>query len=170
MTATPNFPVLALGPDRYGRDPTNEQFYGFDDVGALSKASREEQRSGARAQWRLMDNRGASFCIVRERALQTLTPIWLRILMTLFGQRGAIEDTLELEFGVREGLTFDEAKARVWASILRNPEEWSDEEVAADAARPPRPLADILQDAKAAVDAAQNVEDLFRRLDAAWPV
>ena len=169
MTATPTFPLMALGPDRYTADAVNERFYYFRDAAALAKATREEQRAGARLKWDLVDNRGRSFRIARESRRQTLTPLWLQLLMTLFGQREAIEDLMDIELGETSSGAFEGAKARVWNSIQRNREEWSDEEPAVEAGREPEPLPDILDKAKTAIDGAVNVEDLFDRLTEAWP-
>lgn len=166
----PTFPVLALGPDRYTGDASNERYYGFDDISALTRPTRGEQRAGSRLKWDLIDNQGQSFRIIRETALRTLTPFWLRALMTVFRQREAIVDLTEIEFDHLAAEAFESGKARVWASIARNQEEWSDEEPALEAGRTPLPLADVLHKAKAAVEAAVNVRDLFDRLDEAWPM
>lgn len=169
MTEMPTFPILGLGPDRYTGDASNERFHGFDDLSELTSETREEQRAGSRLQWDLIDNDGRSFRIVRETAVRTLTPFWQRVLMTILGQRGSISDLMAIEFSPQAVIEFENVKARVWASISRNQEEWDDEEPAVDAGRTPQPLAKVLTKAKAAIDAATNVEDLFARLDEAWP-
>jgi len=169
MPETPTFPLLALGPDRYTGDASNERFHRFQDMAALTRVTRQEQRSGARLQWDLIDNDGQLFRIVGETALQTLTPLWDRILMTVLRQREAIADLMEIEFSAPAVVTFESVKARVWASITRNQEEWDDEEPALEVRRAPLPLSEVLRKANAAVDAATNVEDLFARLKEAWP-
>ena len=168
MSGTPIYPLLALGPDRYTGCASNERFYHFRDAAALTKASREERACGARLKWDLIDNEWQSFRILREQPLRTLTPLWQRVLMTIFGQQSSIKDLLKVELGEQPAAPHDEIRARVWASILRNQDEWTDEG-AADEGREPRPLGETLSNAKAAIEAARSVEDLFERLSAAWP-
>lgn len=168
MSAGPRYPVLALGPDRYTGDSSAERFYHFRDAAALAQASHDEQKCGSRAKWDIVDNEWNTFRIVIERPLRPVTPLWQRTLMTLFAQRGAIVDLLEIEFREQGAEPPERIRARVWASICSNQHEWSDES-ALEQGREPRPLTEILSAAKAAVDEARSVADLFERLSAAWP-
>ena len=167
MIDGPIFPVLAVGPDRYTGDATNERFYLFREAASLGKATRVEQRAGARPKWDLIDNRGRAFRIVREVRQRPRTPFWRQALLTLLGQRDEIEDNLEIEFSPPSNDRFEGAKARVWASIIANPNEWLEDGAAVDDDSAAS-LRATLNEARVALDAAADVADLFNRLDAAW--
>jgi hypothetical protein len=98
-----------------------------------------------------------------------ITPLWHRILLTVFGQSDSIRQRICCEFIEQPALSFDEVKSRVWASIERNQEDWIDDEAVAGEGGAPLPLATVLAAAKAAVDKSTSLKDLFENLDAAWP-
>ncbi len=101
--------------------------------------------------------------------LGPLTPLWRRILLRTGRQTDLIEHRLSCEFAVQSPVAFDEVKARVWASIERNKDDWVDDEGMAGEGGEAMALNDLLAAAKDAVDRAANVKELFENLDAAWP-
>lgn len=164
------FPVLALGPDRYRlASPNNERFYVFRDRNALLTATQDELRSGVRLKMLLVDSDNITFRIARIADAGPKTPLWRRVLLIVFGQAGSIDRKLECEF-TNEGPTdFEAIKARVLASIERNQDDWVDDEAMAGEAGGPLELEPILARARAAVDKASDVRELFENLDEAWP-
>jgi hypothetical protein len=164
------FPVLALGPDRYTlASPNNERFYVFRDGTALLTATRDELRCGARLKMLLVDSENIACRIASIVDAGPRTPLWHRILLVIFRQAGSIERKLECEFASEAPIAFEAVKARVWASIERNRDDWVDDEAVAGEPGEPLELRRILARARAAVDEATNVRELFDNLDKAWP-
>ena len=163
------FPVLALGPDRYWPAGANgERFYVFRDRAALSTATRDELARGTRMETLFVDNAGVARTVARTADLGAATPLWQRILMILSRDADRIAHNISCDFVEEAPIPFDSIKARVWASIERNPDDWIDDEAIAGQAGEALGLEDVLADAKAAVDRAANVKELFENLEKAW--
>ena len=158
------FPLLAFY--RTEREPENERFFEFSNHTELNTATRDA--AAIRPGMIVIDNSGHSRELRSLRFGRVITPWWSRVLCELLGQSGSIEHEVEQQFVELEPLSLDEVKARVCASLERNKDDWADYD-GAGGEEGPLDESELIGKAKAAVQHAGSIAEIFEGMDAAWP-
>lgn len=170
MTPEPTFPLLGFwsAPDEFGLN-RNERIRYFSEPDSLRRAPQRELRSGDLTGMLLVDNAGRCWIVRDVRSVGFRTAGWHRVLMRLMRQAGYIEHAVEYRLEAVEPLSLPEVRARVCESITRNAADWDDIDGELRDAEEPFDLEKVLAVARAAVERATNVEEIFDGLDEAWP-
>jgi hypothetical protein len=164
------YPILGfwLDLDDEG-ERRNERFRGFDSIQEFHVATGGDLRLGRRLGMTILDEAGQTFQVANVSSIGFSMPRWRRVLMWITRDADSIEHRVEYSLVALPPMAFEEAKARVGASIQRNKDDWIDDEAMAGEAGEPMKLEDVIAGAVDAVRKATSVQTLFEGLDAAWP-
>jgi uncharacterized membrane protein YhaH (DUF805 family) len=160
-----SFPVLLFtATERDALKMSNERFFKFRDCAEFASANRGAL--AARIGGTLIDNRGRTWAIRNVRCVGYRSPLWLRALAAMMRQDASIEHWVEHDIEEVARLPFTDVQTRVCESLDRNLSDWKDPEALGQQSQDW--TSHVLENAKASVNRARNVEELFSGLDEAW--
>jgi hypothetical protein len=160
------FPAIGLWQGKAVRQaPPVEQFCGFIELTDLKVASQRAIRRGDYLGMTIVDSTSRTWVVRSLSSVGVRTPLWKRVLVSIFNQSDEIQHDVEIELEDRGVTPWSAVLDRVCTAIDQNPDDWMDDEVLAGESGPPIMLEDVLEALKAAVRRTTSIEELFDSLD-----
>ena len=165
---SPAFPALAFCRD-VGRSaqPGRERLTYFLDLEDFSTCTSWTLKHGEREGMTVVARDLRCWRVVSVTDLGVVRPFWERIFRFLLQQS---VHRIDQQLTELEPTTLDQVKARAATAILKNTDDWRDDEAIAGEAEPPRDEQELLHEIIAKIHAATSVPQLINAIyDEALP-